>query len=173
MEVIGKISWRKQPLKKTRRGRFVNAHNSTYSWMNRKTQCTLKFKMKLYLSSHPHIESTSRLLQQSLATAPYLDEGKSLKSPASEVTQGHFHWLPSLTQASPDSARRGCTRQHECQVVRPLGNHLWRLINILSCLFPSLCSHRKHVHSPLCIPLRALPLILFLSPCSTMSDFGW
>ena len=59
MEVIGKISWRKQPLKKTRRGRFVNAHNSTYSWMNRKTQCTLKFKMKLYLSSHPHIESTS------------------------------------------------------------------------------------------------------------------
>ena len=40
-------------------------------------------------------------------------------------------------------------------------------------LFPSLWSHRKHVHSHLCIPLRALPLFLFLCPCSTVSDFGW
>ena len=40
-------------------------------------------------------------------------------------------------------------------------------------VFSPLCSHRKHVHSHLCTPLRALPLFLFLSPWSTMSDFGW
>ena len=60
---------------------------------------------------------------QSMCSKKPRQSCKVFYDPASELTQGHFHRLLLVTQASPDSARRGCTQQHKCQEVQSI----WKL----------------------------------------------
>lgn len=56
---------------------------------------------------------------------------------------------------------------------RSLRGYLENWLPHLSCLSPSLCSHGVHVYPSLSISLMALCMPSFLSPCSTLSTFGW